>query len=205
MEAQAISYASPDRSGGGGGGQAGAEPPAASPEKTVIFIGGLGDELISHTVERYADNFQAAYPSSGVNVKYFTFDQTAAAEAYIKRLGSGVRVAIVGHSWGGDTAVQIVNDLPAGRIETLLTIDPVGHGGRGMLEAVGRRAKQWIDVDAVDKRHSIDNRIAGLGGKYDKAPKPYAKTFIESMRVPESAVRAAILDYQRGDATHANR
>ncbi len=49
-----------------------------------------------------------------------------------------------------------------------------------MLEAIGRRAKQWIDVDAVDKRHSIDNRIAGLGGKYDKAPKPYAKTFIES-------------------------
>jgi hypothetical protein len=44
--------------------------------------------------------------------------------------------------------MEVARDLPKDRIQTLITINPVGSGGANMLRTVADHAKRWIDVSS---------------------------------------------------------
>jgi len=164
-----------------------AAPPSvedAKPSSTVIFIGGFADGT-SAIVSSYFDIFKKEH--TDITTKYFSFDSKEGIIAYINSLKPGSPVTIVGHSWGGDTAMEVVNALPPGRVQTLVTIDPVGSGGSGFLQTVAQHAGRWIDVEAVgggwlDPSNLVARVLPGVytGSAYGKAPSKFTKNFVKS-------------------------
>jgi pimeloyl-ACP methyl ester carboxylesterase len=80
------------------------------PEKrVVIFVGGAGDKWLSDLVKDYGERFATDNP--GVQKEYFTHDQADDIQRRIENLPPGTKVSVVGHSWGGNTAIQVVGRL----------------------------------------------------------------------------------------------
>ena len=99
-------------------------------------------------------------------------------------LPQGTPVRLVGHSWGADTAAQIVARLgdDGRRVESLVTIDPVGRGTSDRFFArVRRGAGQWINVRATGGgAFEPSNFVAALGSPYGRGPRGHATAFIEA-------------------------
>jgi pimeloyl-ACP methyl ester carboxylesterase len=105
----------------------------------MIIFGGAADGTISNTVKNLAISLQRKYHSSeadsreAVIIRYFTFvEEDASVNAIREHLGKypNSPVILVGHSWGGDTAYKVADNISKDiRINLLLTLDPVGHSG----------------------------------------------------------------------------
>src|SRR6185312_8196815 len=97
------------------------------PQETNIFIGGAGDKTLSkqHPVEAYYLSNLNKLP----NPQYFTYDAESAITDYIndylRKFPENSRINLIGHSYGGDTAVNLAAKLGK-KINLLITIDPVG-------------------------------------------------------------------------------
>jgi len=101
-----------------------------------IFIGGAGDSLFNEEVKKYELAYEnkiadkKKYPNS--KSKYYTHDAGAEIIADIKeqrKINPAIQINIVGHSWGGDTAIQVAgNENLHQKIDLVITIDPVGGG-----------------------------------------------------------------------------
>lgn len=104
----------------------------------IIFFGGAADDTISNTVKNLTSRLQKKYASSGsssgkIAIKYFSWtEETASTVAIAEHLRKypGSSVILVGHSYGGDIAYQVADNLGKNmRIELLVTLDAVGHAG----------------------------------------------------------------------------
>lgn len=148
------------------------------PNVANIFIGGAGDKTGNHNVLKSSSLQKDVY---GKNY-YATYDQRAEINKQIAALPPDTKVNLIGHSYGGDTAAKIAVDNP-GRIDTLVTIDPVGQFSRPDFSDVQNSVNTWIDVNATgnpiptypDYRNG--NLAAELGGKYGDDPANYADIF----------------------------
>lgn len=160
-----------------------------------IFIGGLYDGT-SHLVFKYYTTFKSDNPT--ITSEYFSWDGTSpdggpALESYIASLAQGTTINLIGHSYGGDTAVNVAGT--SGRqINLLITIDPVG--GRSVpvyptpsfrqpsrpplpawprdlipkLKAMRLNTTTWIDVDAQPTTNDESDLVALVGGKWGTLP-----------------------------------
>jgi len=137
-----------------------------------IYIGGAGDASTA-----IVKQFQATLNQN--TTKYFSHSDSSAIQAFINSQPADEPINLIGHSWGGNIAAKITEDSPR-QINLLITIDPVGVN-RPDFNAVRNNAITWIDVNAATPSSmTLANVIAGFGGAYNSAVKPYADAFINA-------------------------
>lgn len=139
----------------------------------TIFVGGAGDATFNNVNEFYK-NYKLTHPES----IYFHWDQSGEISALIAAAPPGMKINLVGHSYGGDTAAAVAARSPR-RIDKLITVDPVSHVSPD-LTAVREHVDMWVDVVArpTDGDDSSD-LIAGLGGDWRNRPAGLATRIIE--------------------------
>jgi pimeloyl-ACP methyl ester carboxylesterase len=98
----------------------------------------------------------------------------------IRHIPRSRQINIVGHSWGGDTAVNVVIDNPS-RINTLITIDPVTRFERPDFNKVSNSVRNWINVYATGRPDNPigsglfnGNLIARGAGRWNNDTQGYA-------------------------------
>ena len=94
-------------------------------DRVTIFVGGADDEggiFGNHPVLNSDSLNKNVY---GTNY-YATWIEYEKINSQIAKIPAGRRINVVGHSYGGDTAAEIVVSNP-GRINTLITVDPVSR------------------------------------------------------------------------------
>lgn len=83
------------------------------------FQGKSGEGLQS-----LAQEFNATFTAQHVNGRVFPWDQESAAADFVRSLNRLDELVVVGHSFGGDSALEFANTLTPGRpIDLLVTID----------------------------------------------------------------------------------
>jgi RHS repeat-associated protein len=120
-----------------------------------IYVGGGGDDWFTHIVENYA---QAR------GSPYYSWTQGSSVVAAIRDAAArGEPVNVIGHSFGGATAMSAVAASGV-KVDTLITADPVG----GVLRNFnGLNVKNWINITAKPESWDRSDYIAWLGGKSD--------------------------------------
>ena len=83
------------------------------------FQGKSGEGL-----QALAQEFDATFTAQHVNGRVFPWDQESAAADFVRSLNRLDELIVVGHSFGGDSALEFANTLTPGRpIDLLVTID----------------------------------------------------------------------------------
>lgn len=166
-------------------------PPEAGdptpPRVATLFIGGGGDGKTGIVRNRAGFGLDPGFAQSfpEVLVEYFSWNERPAVEARIRALRAqnpGIRIHLVGHSYGGDTAAQIAAGMAGGPrpIDLLVTVDPVGRGtSSAFFERVRDGTWRWINVNATEGgKLESSNIIAGLGGAWNYGPMGHADSFL---------------------------
>lgn len=137
------------------------------PSTHKVFIGGGGDDWISHIVKDYVAEYTRRNPELAVH--YYSWTEQTLFGDLIRYLPQDAHVTLVGHSYGGDAAFSIVTSNRP--VQVLITIDPVGRI-RPSWPSIRARAQTWLNVRAEpdDKHRSFDDTIAAIGGKYPRPP-----------------------------------
>ena len=141
-----------------------------------VFIGGGGDSF-SAIVRSYRGDFAREF--SDRKTDYFGWGDSAGildAIRSTRRDNPCAPINLIGHSWGGDTAVDVAAALNADgiNVDSLATIDPVSWPWS--RSAVGENVNQWINVSSAP---SSSNGFAGdawarIGGKWNSGyPAPF--------------------------------
>jgi pimeloyl-ACP methyl ester carboxylesterase len=91
----------------------------------------------------------------------------------------GRRINLIGHSYGGDTAADIVEILP-NRIHTLITIDPVSRINFPDYTLIRRNSSLRINVNAVSPVLSNGDIAAFFGGSWNDSSKDYSNIHIRA-------------------------
>jgi RHS repeat-associated protein len=118
-----------------------------------IYVGGGGDDWLTHQVENYA---------AARNDQYYSWTQGSSIVAAIRdAAGRGEPVNVVGHSFGGAAAMSAVGQAGV-KVDTLITIDPVG----GVLPSFNAlNVDKWVNVTADPDDWDRSDYIAWIGGK----------------------------------------
>ena len=83
------------------------------------FQGKSGEGL-----QALAQEFDATFTAQHVSGRVFPWDQESAAADFVRSLNRLDEIVVVGHSFGGDSALEFANTLTQGRpIDLLVTID----------------------------------------------------------------------------------
>ena len=172
-------------------------------KKAIALVGGAGDEWISRIIEEIAKRMQDL--NRGIEIKYFTNDQGDELKEWLEKQGQTCgsdNVAVIGHSWGGGTAMSVLGRGRGVKVGALITIDPVPHDNpippdrrrrdSGPLPALDlgkvreNSGGNWINVNANPdeaKRAAgigFDNVIAGLGEAYNRGIEGYADHYFNA-------------------------
>jgi pimeloyl-ACP methyl ester carboxylesterase len=147
---------------------------------------------INHNV-RASENMQ--YDVYGTNY-YFTHDEADNIEKLVDKLNEqAIKPNLIGHSLGGGTVTQVAL-AKAGKINNLVTVDPVGPirlgkdpvtkvrvYGKPDYKKVKNSVNVWININAeVRPGHDSqgDNVVASLGGKWKYEPEDEADVFVRA-------------------------
>ena len=123
----------------------------------IIFIGGLWDNSTG-IVKNYQKGFAKIYPNH--TSEYFQWHQKKELKERLKHLTK--KSIVIGHSYGGTTATQVLKDR---EVELLITVDPVSRvWSRGKP-----KTKRWININATPLKNDISDYIALIGGKWGKS------------------------------------
>lgn len=99
----------------------------------VVFVGGANDASSRFVADLQRDWMPP--PGADVAKRYFSWRDEGGIRAEIDRFTAAHpdgKVVLVGHSWGGHTALKAVQYLsPGRRVDLLVTLDPVPHGSAG--------------------------------------------------------------------------
>lgn len=142
------------------------EPETVPLRPLVLVIGGFLDQLLanSYAVSRlYPDDLRARHDvffrehAEGRDMRILV-------EHYA---GRGLPVALIGHSWGGDAAVNAVAAKTAARIDLLITLDPVSRKGppAESLPNVGLWLNIHVDYAAA-ALCNVSNMVGRIGGPW---------------------------------------
>ena len=139
-----------------------------------IFIGGAADDS-SQIVQRYAAWYKGAVaPRDVAYFEWTDWDWSYNIDNYIKKIRKDheryVPINIIGHSYGGDAAIEIA--AAYGGLETLITIDPVGLNENPELGKGTSRT--WINVYSNPDTWDFSDYVAHAGGHYGSDTTAYA-------------------------------
>jgi pimeloyl-ACP methyl ester carboxylesterase len=148
-------------------------------KRAIALVGGAADDSTNGPVAQIKKDMEKKYP--GVQIQYFTHDQGEELAQWLREQGQvygSNNVAVIGHSWGGDTAATVV--AHGVNVGALVTIDPVSNFPPDLGD-VKANARNWININANPDRakraaegSGPGNWIAGLGGAWNDDPKDYA-------------------------------
>ncbi|MDR3515024.1 MAG: hypothetical protein P4M00_04350 [Azospirillaceae bacterium] len=150
----------------------------------VAFVGGFFDGTTG-IVQNQAHEFADTHP--GKTIEYFSWLDEGDLRLWIQRqTAAGKTPAVIGHSWGGDTAAKVV--AKGTKVDLLLTLDPVSSipgkadpapTRRPDFKDVAANGGKWINVvpDYHEGMSERSNFIAGVGGRWNKGPQPYTTEF----------------------------
>ena len=154
-------------------------------KKAIALVGGAADRTMNGPIKNIIKYIRQQYPNA--KIEYFTNDQDHELREWLKEQGRAYgsdNVAVVGHSWGGDTAAAAV--ASGAKVGAIITIDPVSLSWfRPDMENVRKNSKTWINVNANpnETMRAMDgkllgiigsNDIAGVGDSWDDAPNGHA-------------------------------
>lgn len=137
----------------------------------TAFIGGAGEGWKHKTVKLYAQ-----YARGGAKDFYYWWQQDDKSPAYYRKTPksdpflkqAGRNLMVIGHSWGGDSAVEASNYAAWDKgVDLLITIDPVGVGNGWS------RARYWIEVYANPGRQWPGVKVKWKCGWFYCYPKFY--------------------------------
>lgn len=128
-------------------------------EGGTAFVGGFFDKTINGPVLSAYENF------NGSNKAYFQWYQREPLGKWID--ANAGNVDIIGHSWGGDLAAEVVAAGHA--VNALTTVDPVGWT-RPDFAAVTANTGSWVNYNAIGGGAAIPNIVARIGGAWNNAP-----------------------------------
>lgn len=122
-------------------------------KKAIALVGGAMDGTVDGPILGMLEKFKQENP--GVEVKYFTNDgkpldpnDTEDLSTWLSKQGKTFgsdNIAVVGHSWGGDTAAKAVAN--GNKVGALITLDPVSDFPPNLGD-VKSNANTWINVNA---------------------------------------------------------
>lgn len=132
----------------------------------------------SEIVKSYYSNYSKTHPNSA----YYSWKQLSELVKDINETAEkypGDPINVIGHSYGGDTAAAAALQA-CGKIDLLITIDPVSRFHSRDLRALSRSVDTWIDVNGQGGgAFQFDNLVAGLGGSWNGGPNGVASLYIE--------------------------
>ena len=152
-----------------------------APRSINIYIEGLSVPGFERPVHDYVTR---ADPGA----TYFYQSETKEILEFIRKQPPGVKINLIGHSYGADTAA-VVAARSERRIENLITIDPVSRKGAGSDEGpsyakVKSNTNWWHNVNSASPRRSIDesipagNVLAWLGGAWEERQRKFTDSFV---------------------------
>ena len=172
-------------------------------KKAIAIVGGAGDHWFSHIIENITSKMQEF--NRDIKIKYFTNDQGSDLKEWLEKQGQTYgsdNVAVIGHSWGGGTAMSVLGRGRGVKVGALITIDPVPHDNpippdrrrrdSGPLPPLDlgkvreNSGGNWINVNANPDQATraagigFDNVIAGLGEAYNRGIESYADHYFNA-------------------------
>jgi len=113
--------------------------------RAVAFVGGALDGVMK-ALKDIAVEFQQANP--GVAVAYFSYAQGKGLQHWVEAQDKATdhHVAVIGHSWGADTAAsRVAKGMP---VKLLVTFDPVSTH-RPNFKDVRKSSGTWININGT--------------------------------------------------------
>jgi Chlorophyllase enzyme len=158
----------------------------------VIFFGGANDSIHKNMYRVYADYENSANHEK----KYLPWTEDKAAKILIANQLVNVDLAshicLIGHSYGGDTAMDVARDLNLVDldIQLVVTLDPVSNQLVVTVDPVlnlinepielPSHVEKWINVWVETKGSwRPDNIVAELGGHWGMEPNATENMFCE--------------------------
>ena len=129
---------------------------------TEIYIGGAGDTR-TRLVASFAEMRAHKLAHTKREAHYFPHFASRRAEQLARRhAAAGRQVILIGHSWGGDTALRLARRLAPMRIPLLVCADPVP---KSRLNPPPRpeNADHVIFIDARPTHPNRSDNIKGFG------------------------------------------
>ena len=138
---------------------------------TLLYcVGGLNDDD-NNNMQVLREELRRDYESKGAVIGYCEWNQASKGvreiNAHTKKFGN-VPVILLGHSYGGDTAIHEIAPKLARRISMIITLDPVSKSAIGDGNGTNRRPPnvvRWVNVYSVRKKTSGD-WVAEAGSRW---------------------------------------
>jgi len=139
----------------------------------IVFIGGAMDDRYRPLYHGVFLPFRLRQQADSQDTCYATHATTKLIIPLIKHWSkAGQKVCIVGHSWGGNSALRIARELPQTVIDLLVTLDPVSRRYLTRQTLKPENVNHWINVHIDYSKASMEysNVIARLGGAWTDCP-----------------------------------
>ena len=140
----------------------------------VMFIGGANDPeygpVLKYTFPEY-NRKNESYQDIG----YGAWQTGSSLKSLaLHWLAQKQKVVFIGHSWGGDTVMDVARELSESgkELELIVTLDPVSRWGPRQDQAKPKGVKKWLNVyvdyeqytNNKNLSHKSANNLARLGG-----------------------------------------
>lgn len=135
----------------------------------VMFIGGAKDPEYKNVLEGIFKPYNGEYEPIQ-DIGYGSFQTGSAIERLCRHWHSkGQKICLIGHSYGGDTAMDVTRQLdPNIPIELVITLDPVSRSGPRADQPKPNNLKRWlniyVDYEQAQNRLVSANTVAIIGG-----------------------------------------
>ncbi len=130
---------------------------------TELYIGGAGDTR-TRLVAAYADERRRKLAHQAHHDAHYFPHYASRRIQHIARRDAeiGRRLVLVGHSWGGDTALRVLKAMRPISVDLLVCIDPVPKS-RLNPPPRPRNADMIIHVDARPSYPNRSDQVKGMG------------------------------------------
>ena len=150
---------------------------ATSADIAVAFVGGALDRSSSKVVFSVFEQFEK---SGGVG-SYFSHRQGGDLGEWIdSQKEQGMRVTVIGHGWGANTAAQVV--AKGHSVHELRTVDPVGlrpkWRPKRFFQRVAANSGTWNNYDST-LADSGGDVVARVGRPWNDRPQAFATSHIK--------------------------
>lgn len=131
----------------------------------VLVVGGFLDQVLGNSYAVSANLAKKTEYDVFFREHYETKSMCSLVEFYASH---GLSIILIGHSWGGDAAVNGVARRLDSPITLLITLDPVSHKGPPRRKLVN--VQKWINIYvdySITPWWNIPNLVARIGGPWE--------------------------------------